>query len=291
MLATLADRQHGVVARRQLPLSDTIIRNRVRSGHLIRMHRGVYAVGHARLRREGVWLAAVLSLGDGAALSHRDAAALHDIRSSNGTRIDVTVPGPRRGDARIRAHRVRALDPADTTRVDGIPVTTVARTLVDLAAILAHDHLARAINEAERRGLLDIVALDAARDRVRNRPGTGHTTLTAALADHTRRGLTLAHEGLEDRFPALVEAHGLPRPATNVHTDAGEVDALWPDARVAIELDGWEFHRTRRAFQHDRTKGNALALAGWTVLRFTHADVMHDGARVIAELRRALGPS
>jgi very-short-patch-repair endonuclease len=291
-IAALAAAQHGVVARRQLSEAGVTpkgIEVRMRAGRLIRLHRGVYAVGHGRLRREGWWLAAVLAVGDGAGLSHREAAALHGIRLSNRARIDVTTAT--RGRARlpgIELHGSR-LDRRDVVVRAGIPVTTVARTLVDLAGVVPPDHLARALSEAERVGVLDVDAIEAARRRLRGRRGPGDAVLRAVLGEHRAHGATLIRSYLEERFLALVEARGLPRPRINAHVEGYEVDALWARHRLVVELDGYAFHHTRRAFQGDRSKANALMLQGYVVLRYTYDDVTRRPDRVAAQLRARLG--
>lgn len=209
-----------------LGVSETMVRDRMRRGHLLRLHRGVYAVGHDRLRREGTWLAAVLAVGPGAALSHRDAAGLHDLRPANHARVDVTTDRRGRREQREIAVHHALLDPLDVTEIRGIPVTTVARTLVDLAGILTKDRLAKVISEAERRGAFDLTAIEEARGRVRHRRGNGHAVLRAALAELADQGSTLTRSELEDRFLTLLAAHDLPRAQMNARTDGFEVDAL-----------------------------------------------------------------
>jgi predicted transcriptional regulator of viral defense system len=292
VIAALAAGQHGVVTRRQLfdaGLTRRMVERRVASRHLVLLHRGVYAVGHRRLRREGHWLAAVLAAGPGAALSHREAAALHGLRSADRTTVDVTVAGQRRVRG-VQLHRVARLDAADTTVVDAIPVTTVARTLVDLAAAVQPRALRKALEEAERSHRLDVRAIEAVLARTRGRNGASHARIRAALAELARTGTTVTRSRLEDRFLALLDVHGLPRPSANAWTAGMEVDAAWPAARLAVELDGWDSHKTRQAFQRDRTRSNDLQAEGWTVLRFTHADVVHrsdeTAARVGGMLRR-----
>lgn len=291
-IGRLAAGQHGVVARRQLAtlgVTETMIRDRMRSGQLLRLHAGVYAVGHRQLRREGIWLAAVLALGPGAALSHRDAAGLHDLRAANHARVDVTTT--RRGtrpQPGIELRRTTVLDARDVTVVGAIPVTTIARTLVDLASVLPRQQLARALREADIRRAVDAHDVEDALSRTRNRPGSGHATLRAVLEEHRDRGLQLTRSVLEDRFLALLAAHGLPRPATNARVGPFEVDAFWPARRLVVELDGWQHHHDRVAFQRDRDKGNALIELGCTVLRFTHDDVARDPVKIAAQLRALL---
>ncbi len=286
----LAAGQHGVVARRQLAdagVTETMIRDRMRRGLLVPLHRGVYAVGHRRLRREGFWMAAVLAVGPEAVLSHRDAAALHDLRPANHERIDVTTPAERRSRA-IRVYGRRQLTPLDVTVVNAIPVTSVARTLVDLADVVGRQQLAKVVGEAERRGLFDLTAVEGARTRTRNRPGCGHAALQSVLDEQRRRGIQLTRSELEDRFLAFVEAAGLPRPRMNERIEGFEVDAVWRAQKVAVELDGWAFHRHRGAFERDRVKANRLTAKGWTVLRYTHQAVVRRPAEVAAELAAML---
>ena len=251
------------------------------------LHRGVYAVGHCRLRRDGHWLAAVLAAGPGAVLSHREAAALHGLRPADRPSVDVTVAARRRLTG-VQVHTVERLSPEDVATVDGIPVTTVARTLVDLAATVPPWALRKALEEAERSHRLDVRAIEAVLARTRGRNGTGHARIKAALAELARTGTTVSRSRLEDRFLALLDAHGLPRPSANAWTLGMEVDAAWPAARLAIELDGWDSHKTRDAFQRDRTRSNDLQAEGWTVLRFTHADVVHRPDETAARVGRLL---
>lgn len=291
VIRAFAARQHGVVSKRQLlaaGLSPKMIERRCAAGRLIPVHRGVYAVGHASLRREGLWLAAVLAAGPGAALSHRDAATLHGLLHGNAPRIDVTTPGQRRVPG-VRIHARRVLDAKDMITVQGIPTTTISRTLVDLAEVLPHQRLRKALEEADRAGALDVNDIEDALRRTRGRRGGGHATLVAALEAHDGRETRITRSELEDRFLALLDAHAIPRPQTNANIDGLEVDAYWPDAGLVVELDGYAFHRTRAAFQHDRERTNALTLAGYTVLRFTYGDVMLRAAETAARVTRARG--
>jgi len=265
-----------------------MIEKRLARGQLVKLHRGVYAVGHAHLRPNGYRLAAVLAVGPRAVLSHRDAAALHGLRNGGGTRIDVSTPAERSSTAKIRVHGRRALDARDVTQVDGIPVTTAARTLVDLAEVLAHQALTKVCSEAERQRTLDTKGIEEALQRRRGRRGPATAKLRAALADLAAHGTTLTRSPLEDRFLPLLDAYHLPRRATNVYAEGYEGDAVWRRQRLVVELDGWDAHKTRRAFQHDRTKANALANAGWTVLRFTHDDLVRRPEVVVASVRAQL---
>lgn len=284
-VSELAEAQYGVVARRQLlglGVTRSMVETRLRRGTLVALHPGVYAVGHRQLRREGRWLAAVLWAGPHAALSHCEAAALHGLRSSGRSRTDVTTVRRMRRATGVDPHHTAVLDDRDVVTVERIPVTTVERTLVDLADLLPRDQLARALREAEHLRVVDVRAIREAMQRVRTRKGCGHAALDAVLEEHRRRSTQLTRSVLEDRFLALCDAHGLPRPRTNVHVGDLEVDACWPDRRLAVELDGWERHKDRQAFQRDRAKGNGLTRAGWRVLRFTHDDVARRPAQTAA---------
>lgn len=293
-LTELANSQWGVVARWQLAdvgVTLSMLKTRVARGSLTRLHRGVYAVGHRRLQPQAHTLAAVLAVGPGAVASHRDAAWLHGLRPGNHRRADVATT--RRGVAgtdRIAVHRTAVLTAEDVATVKGIPVTSVARTLVDLAGVVARDELAKALSEAERLRLLDMGPLTAAIARTAQRSGPGRARLLAVLDEHAAHGAEFDRSELERRFLALTVQAGLPRPRLNHWVDGMEVDAVWPAPRIAVELDGWEYHRHRRAFQRDREKTNALTAAGWTVLRFTHHDVTRRPAEVAAQLSPLVSP-
>jgi very-short-patch-repair endonuclease len=290
-VAALAHTQHGVVTARQLAeieLTPTMVHHRVASGRLLRLHRGVYAVGHKRLRREGYWLAAVLAVGPGAVLSHRQAAALHGFRPANGTRVDVTTSTKRRALAGIDLHITRTLAHTDITTIDGIPVTTASRTLVDLAGMVARDHLAKALREADRLQLLDVGGIERVLARTRGRRGRGHRALREALREYAMLAPHDTRSPLEDDLLRLINSAALPPPQTNVPLHGFTVDALWTKQRVVVELDGLGSHLTRHAFQHDRERDRTLARAGYQVLRYTHADLTRYAERTLAELHAFL---
>lgn len=292
VIGEMARAQWGLVTRRQLigaGLAKSTIDRRLTSGRLIPLHRGVYAVGHRRLRREGFWLAAVLAV-PGSVLSHRDAAGLHALRPANHARVDVATSGHAAAHKGIRVHRTRTLHADDVTNISGIPVTTVARTLVDLAAVVPLDHLAKAIKEAENQRKLDSTAIQASLHRTRTRRGPGHAALKQALSEHASLATTLTRSILEAGFQRLIQQHGLPKPHTNVHIEGMEVDACWLQARLVVELDGWAHHSNRQAFQRDRERDVRLQLAGYRVLRFTHHDVTRHPLHVAVAVRQALAP-
>jgi very-short-patch-repair endonuclease len=278
----LAAGQHGVVSRRQLldaGLTSRMVQARVARRQLLPLHRGVYAVGHAQLRPEGRWLAAVLAAGPGAALSHRSAAALHGIRESGGA-VDVTTT--RRVNVRgVVIHRATRLDAQDLTTRRGVRTTTVARTLADLAKTLTAEQLGKLLREMDRTGRLSAAVVERA-------SGRADAALRAALNEHARLATSLTRSELEDRFLALLADHDLPRPLTNHPVCGMKVDAVWPQQRLAVELDGWAFHHDRAAFEEDRARSARLAEAGWTPVRFTHAQVVDRSHDVAATLRTLL---
>lgn len=264
-----------------------MIERRLTSERLVPLHRGVYAVGHSRLRSEGYWLAAVLAV-PGAVLSHRDAAGLHGLRPVNHARIDITTATCARNHAGIAVHRTRVLDPHDVATVQGIPATSVARTLVDLAGLVPWDQLAKAMRQADQMQVLDVDALHDALARTRGRRGPGHGSAREALAELETMATTLTRSSLEVAFQRIVKRAGLDQPRTNVRIDGTEVDAYWPRAKLVVELDGWAFHRSRHAFQRDRERDATLTAAGYRVVRFTHRQVVDRSAHVAETLRSLL---
>ncbi len=289
-LAALAARQHGVVTARQLAaigINGDGIKRRAAHGRLHRVRRGVYAVGYPKLTPEGRWIAAVARCGEGAVLSHLDAAALWRIYDGAGARVHVTAKWNRRIPG-LWIHRTRTLDPDDVTVKDGIPVTTVARTLVDLTDVLGRDRVLRAIREADYLRLLDLDALNAAVQRAHGRRRL--QVLKEALTDH--RPGQIVRDELEHRFLELVRAAGLPQPETNVKVQTRrcryEIDCFWREHAVAVELDGRAAHARTMAFESDRRKDAALSAVGLHPLRFTWYRVTREPADVIAELEATL---
>lgn len=273
-IAVIAERQHGTIALIQLKalgLSASAVRDRVASGRLHRMHRGVYAVGHPRLTREGRWMAAVLACGPDARLSHRSAAGLWAIRPDNRPRTDVSVPRPSaRSRPGIAVHRTLTLIPDDCTTVAGIPCTSVARTLLDLADVVDRRGVERAVEQAEVQRLFDLRAVEEVLARAGGRRGAG--VLGSVLAELGTPALTA--NDLEERFLALCRAACLPSPEVNASLviDDGppiEPDFLWRAERVVIETDGFASHGTRQAFERDRLRDQRLKRAGYEPLRFT----------------------
>lgn len=289
-VAALARRRRGLVTRADLRacgVSDATIAEWIRRGRLVRIHRGVYAYGHASLTAEGRWLAAVLACGPGAVLSHRSAAAAWALLPSARSRFDVIVAGAGgRELPLVDAHRCR-LRPDDRTELGGLPITTPMRTLVDLAAVVSPARLERAVEAAERLGSLDLRAVDAILARTPRRRGAA--ALRAALAAH-RPEHAWTRSGIERAALALVERAGLPRPQVNTVVAGHEVDLCWPEARLVAELDTTAFHGTVAAFHRDRARDAELAVAGWRVVRLSDRQLAGDPDAVAATLRALLRP-
>ena len=287
-VARLASRQHGVVSFAQLialGLTADAIDWRVRAGRLHRVHRGVFAVGHARLTQRGRWRAAVLAAGDGAALSHRSAAVLWQILPPRGA-IHVTAPRRLHKRDGIVRH-CSELQSDEITSTDGIQTTTVARTLLDIAAA-EPDHLGRAYNEAEYRRLTDYTGLAALVERYPRRRGAAKIR---KVIGEQFMGATRAE--LEQSFSTLIDDAGLPRPLLNhdLELEPGRwirPDCTWPRARLIVELDGRAAHGTASRFDSDRERDRLLVLAGWTVIRVTWRHVTADAPRLTAHLRKLL---
>jgi hypothetical protein len=283
-VAATAERQHGVVEYSQLiqlGVSDDVITGWSRDGRLASVHRGVYAVGHAKLSDHGRFLAAVLACGPKAALSHQSAAVLWGLRQPRGPRIDVTVPTPG-GRARRRVvvvHR-SVVHRGEIENRDGIRVTTPARTILDLAGILTRRQLERTIDEAEFLGL-DLSDLAP-------RPGKrGGALLRAVLAEHDA-GSTWTRSELEERMLALCRSAGLPPPRINENVAGFELDFHWPTQKLVVEIDDWSSHRGRGAFERDRHRDATLVELGWRVVRITRARLARDPRGVAAQLARLL---
>jgi predicted transcriptional regulator of viral defense system len=281
-LARLAAARHGVVSVAQLHelgFDRDAIARRVQAGRLHRLHRGVYAVGHTVLKREGRWLAAVLACGPGAALSHRSAAALWGIRATAAARIDVAVPHTSgcRSTARIVVHRSRRA--VDTTVREAIPVTTPMQTLVDLATALPRRRLEKACEDAEALQLFDLNRLDA------RHPGAKR--LLEIVETHDLG--TMTRSELEDAFLELCDRHDIPRPLVNSRVEGFEVDFCWRAERLIVETDGRR-HATLAAFERDRARDAMLIALGWRVMRITKRQLRRNPDQVAALVLSARSP-
>lgn len=289
LIAQLAGQQHGVVARRQLlrlGLSGSAIDHRTDRGRLHVVHRGVYSVGHRLLGKEGKWMAAVLACGRGAVLSHGSAAALWGIRSANLEQpTDVTTPRACHSRSRLRRHVSRL--PGDETTVErGIPVTTVPRTIFDLAAEEPMHQVESALRQSEYLRIHDRLSLPDLLARYPGRRGTH--AVKAALARRAERP-GRSRSWLEERFLPFIDRHHLPRPQLNawlrIPGRTVQVDCLWPESKNVAELDGWAGHGTRIAFREDRARDRRLRVAGYVVTRISWAQLDDEPEAIAADLR------
>lgn len=229
-------------------------------------------------------MAAVLACGDGALLSHRSAAALWGVARAGTAIPEVTS---RHGHGRRRdvtLHRCRLYLEDHSVR-DGIPVTSVARTLFDLGEALHPSRLQRAFEEADRLGLLNFGTLERLCER-------SHGRRALEPVRRVMGGFVVPPETrseLEHRFATLCRQAGLPAPSTNVLVADFQVDVLWPAERLVVELDGFAFHNHRAAFERDRVRDAALAVAGYRVLRLTHRRLLAESDAVVEEIKFLLG--
>lgn len=278
----LARRQHWVVTREQLlalGMTPAAIDHRLAIGRLHRIYRGVYAVGRPQLTRESRWMAALLSCGPAAVLSHRSAAVLWGVLEKEGPKIEISLPlplGRKRDD--ITLHR-RMATAFVSTRELGIPVTTPAQTLVDLGCELRPRELEAAVNEADKRNL---ISFDRLRDALDERRGQRGARALRSLLD--RRTFALTESELERRFLPIARRAGLSRPETGCTVDGFKVDFYWPRLGLVVETDGLRYHRTPAQQARDRLRDQAHTAAGHTCLRFTHAQVYYEPEHVEATL-------
>ena len=286
-IARLAHRQHGLVASRQLSalgFDSAAIDRRLQAGRLHRVRRGVYSVGHTVLSATAQRLAAVLAIGDLALASHITAAALWEIRQSTTTTHHVTTESDQRSRPRLVVHRA-PIHPDDRATHNGVPLTSLARTLVDLGDVVPAVQVRNAFVRAEQLRLIDMTAIDAALARASARRRGPHILRELLRGydprwEHTRSGLELA-------MLDLLAARGLPEPEVNAWIDDRfMVDFLWPDRQLIIETDGAATHDTPTARRADARRDRALAGLGYRVLRIAAADVPRSGDAVAAALRR-----
>lgn len=288
-IAERAATQHGVLALwqlRELGSGEKATRRRVADRLLYPLFRGVFAVGRPNPTLRGRWKGATLSLGGAALISHRDAAVLLELANGRRPRVEVTVAHSNaRWQAGIQPHRSTMITDADRIEVDGIPVTAVARTLLDLAALLPPDQLRRAYESAERAGALDLIAIEGllgrcGRHRGRRRLG--------ALLGYDPAAAAQALSELERIFLDLLRRNGVAMPQVNVLVDGYLVDAYWPRSDLIVELDGYEFHSDRAAFERDHNKIARLRLANHEALALTYKQVTEDPSWVIATVLELL---
>lgn len=286
-LAALARGQHGVVSIRQLRwigYSHSSVRRAVTSGRLHRLHHGVYAVGHTNLSLQGRCLAAVLASGPGALLSHYSAGWLLGLIPTRPVPLHVTTPIPRKRRGSIRIHHSRTLTDADRALEEGVPVTSVARTALDLAAILRFRSLRRLVRRAEDLGVFDLA--DFRSVLTRNKGHRGAPPLDRALGIYEPPRLTRSE--LEREFLRLVEEAGLPRPVTAFVVAGYELDIYWSELRFAVELDVYATHGAHELFEEDRRRDEDLKLAGVELIRVTGRRLEREPRQVIERVGQLL---
>ena len=295
LIKELARRQHGVVAGwqlNQLGFGEGVARKRKAVGRFHRVHQGVYAFGHPVLSRKGHLIAAVLACGPSAVLSHRSAAHLHEILDDSRNWVDVVAPN-RRGRAPdgIRAHRDGTLTPTDRVMIDGIPCTSIARTLLDIAATESPRTLRYAVTQAEVEEVFDLTEVVELLKRSKGRRGVAR--LRSAIEHHDPQEQEARLE-LEKKLLRLIKRAGL-RPEVNGHLLVQGIslmpDFIWRDARLIVEADSRRVHGTVTAFEKDRLRDQRLAAAGWTVIRVTWHQVTNEPERLVQTLRKLLSRS
>jgi very-short-patch-repair endonuclease len=293
MLARLAEGQHGVVSRRQLidlGLGEDAIDHRLATGRLQQVAHCAYAVGHRALSPKGRWMAAVLSTGSGAVLSHRSAAVLWGVRDGGGLGpVDVTASRKSTSSTSIRRHHVTLPDDEVTVH-EGIPVTIVPRTIFDLAATASVDKVESTIRQAEFLRLYDRLSLLDMVDRYPCRRGVARLRTALSRIERLPSGHTRSR--LEERFLAFLHRHQLPRPRLNDWISVGQrrfqVDCHWHGTGQVVELDSWEAHGTRSAFRQDRARDRILRTAGYAVTRISWAQLDDEPEAVASDLRALL---
>jgi hypothetical protein len=282
-LARIAARQHGLLRLIQLlaaGLSRQTISRRVRDGRLHHVYRGVYALGHRGLSRHGLWLAGAYAAGEGAGLSHLCSTALWGLRELRTDFVDVVAPTRRRIKGPIRVHVSRTLVPSDIVVRNGIPVTTVAGTCVDLTDVLTAHQLANVMHEAAYRKCLNLAQLGEAMARGKGRPNLRRLEKAIELNAGGSAGTKSPHE---DAFVWLLQSAGIPEPLVNTKLLGEEADCHWPDRRLVVEVDG-SGHDRRRTKRDDARRDRLFREAGWKVLRFSGDEIAQRPQEVIARL-------
>lgn len=284
----LAARQHGVVSRRQLVqagVSPDKVDGRVRAKRLHPLYRGVYRVGPvvAQYAHE---MAAVLACDGLAVVSHRSAAALWQLmpqRRGAGPVAVILAHSDHGRRPNIEPHRMRTLPADEVTKLDRIPITTPARTLLDIAGAVNRRELERAVAEAFARGLANQSAINTLLSRHRRRPGT---RVLRALLGPEQPALTRSEA--EERFLALIRKARLPSPEVNVPIGDYQVDFFWRAERFVVEIDGFAFHSSAHKFESDRRRDAVLAATGLRVIRVTWRQMQREPEAMLVRLGQAL---
>jgi very-short-patch-repair endonuclease len=282
-VAGLSARQHAQIARRQLydlGLSNRAIRYRVRCGIFFESFPGVFSVGHPPTSPHAWAAAAVLACGEGAVLSYESAAALWKMLPRLDRPFHVTAKADRHIPG-IEVHRAQVLKPQDTTVQLGIPTTSPARTALDIATCLNHKALTRAVNDGRHAGFLHAGAL---KDIVERSKGHRGVKALRELALPAQRQAPTRSQ-FEDDFLAFAKRYRLPTPLVNVKVAGHVVDAYFPDHKLVVELDGWEFHNDRAAFNNDRDRDADLLAIEHATVRITSERLDHTPAQEAARLK------
>jgi hypothetical protein len=287
-LAEIARRQHGIVSRGQverLGLTGNSIDRLIRNGRLHRLHPGIYALGHDAITNRGRWMAAVLASGDGAVLSHQSATALWGIWGSGAGETHVTVPRKTRSQRSIRRH-FSMLPDDERAVLAGIPTTSAARAVLDLAAVKGEPAAESAVREMEYLGIYGPVSLPVLLGRYPRHQGTPIVRVALErLADDPGGRI---RSDLEELFLPFLDAHRIPRPRLNfwlsIDDDRFQVDCLWPDPKLVGELDGFKSHGTKRAFRKDRRRDRRLGARGYHVVRITEDQLLAEPRELAADL-------
>jgi very-short-patch-repair endonuclease len=287
-IRSVASRQHGVITRAQLlsaGISPKRLTNRIKVGEVKRLHRGVFLVGPpiSPLMME---MAAVLACGGMAVLSYASAGALWAVwPTRSGGMVEVSIAGGRRPRIPgVRVHRLRELRPDEVTVLQGIPVTTAARTLLDLAGRAPRRDLERALARALRESLVTRSELETLLGRYPARAGT--QPVRSLLAGDTAPAVTRSEA--EERFLALIRRAQLTSPESNVEVCGHEVDFFWGIQRLIAEIDGFAFHSSREMFESDRRRDAVLAAAGMRVIRITWRQLQKEPEAVLVRVALAL---
>jgi very-short-patch-repair endonuclease len=289
-IAAIATAQLGLITREQLVdlgLGRGAIEDGLERGRLTSIHRGVYAVAHLALSPLATQLAAVLACGEAAFLSHHSAAAVWGFEPSPEGEAEVTMVGrdAARRRAGIRVHRVAAVDRRDVRRHHNVPITSPARTLLDIAPDLSDRELERAFDDGLVRRMFTRQAAITLLARSPHRPAGARLAKLARVRD---RASTVTRSDAEECFLALVRKARLPEPAVNVRVGRYIADFLWREQRLIVEVDGYAFHSSRRSFERDHERDLVLKAAGFDVLRFTRRQIVEEPELVIARLAQAL---
>lgn len=285
VLAELASAAYGVVCRRELRragVTDEEIKTRLRNGSLLRVHPGIYRVGHRAPSLEARYIAAVKACGNEALLAGRAAAYHFGILKGAAPMPEVMTTNQRRVEG-VATRRCGSIRPEDVTNWKGIPTTTIPRTLVDLAATFPPASLARVFHEAAVRHRITPDSVERILSRRHNWPG----------ARELRRIIwgeePVSLSRLESSFIARLREAGLPLPETNPLVDGRRVDCRWPEHRLTVELDGYRYHHTRHAWEQDRRREREARARGDEFRRYTWADVREEPRPMLEDLSGLLG--